>query len=102
MMFYNKHIFFCTNLKKNGNGCGDIASDEAFNFARISLRALDTHNQNKIGISKAGCLGRCTNAPVCVIYPEGVWYTYVNQQDIEEIIKSHLLNNKTVERLRIG
>lgn len=36
-----------------------------------------------------------------VIYPEGVWYRYVDQQDIDEIIDSHLLHDRHVERLKI-
>jgi (2Fe-2S) ferredoxin len=36
-----------------------------------------------------------------VIYPEGVWYTFVDQQDVDEIIDSHLVGGKVVERLKI-
>lgn len=100
-MFYNKHIFFCTNQKKNGNGCGNISNEEDFYFARTYLRSMDASNQLRIGVSKAECLGRCANAPICVIYPEGIWYTYVDQQDIQDIIKYHLLNNEIVDRLRV-
>jgi (2Fe-2S) ferredoxin len=37
-----------------------------------------------------------------VVYPEGVWYTYVDRDDIDEIIDSHLVNGRVVERLRLG
>jgi (2Fe-2S) ferredoxin len=36
-----------------------------------------------------------------VIYPEGIWYSYKNLDDINEILESHLINNKVVERLKI-
>jgi len=36
-----------------------------------------------------------------VVYPEGVWYTYVDQSDIDEIIEEHLQNGRIVERLRM-
>jgi (2Fe-2S) ferredoxin len=36
-----------------------------------------------------------------VIYPEAVWYTYVDQEDIDEIIEQHLVQGKIVERLKI-
>jgi (2Fe-2S) ferredoxin len=36
---------------------------------------------------------------VAVVYPEAVWYTFVDAQDIEEIVESHLKNGKVVERL---
>ena len=52
-------------------------------------------------VNQAGCLDRCEEGPVCVIYPEGTWYTYVDESDIDEIIESHLLNGVPVERLKI-
>jgi uncharacterized integral membrane protein (TIGR00701 family) len=52
-----------------------------------------------IRVNKAGCLDRCAGGPVAVVYPEAVWYTYVDQSDIDEIVDSHLKNGKVVERL---
>jgi (2Fe-2S) ferredoxin len=59
------------------------------------------NGQGKIRINKSGCLDRCEEGPVMVIYPEAVWYTYVDQQDVDEIIDSHLLSGQVVERLKI-
>jgi len=50
-------------------------------------------------VNKAGCLDRCAAGPVCVVYPEGVWYTYVDDHDIDEIVDSHLKDGVVVERL---
>ena len=36
-----------------------------------------------------------------VVYPEGVWYTFVDVDDIEEIIRSHLIAGRPVERLQL-
>ncbi|HHJ20247.1 MAG TPA: (2Fe-2S) ferredoxin domain-containing protein, partial [Gammaproteobacteria bacterium] len=44
---------------------------------------------------------RCSEGPVVVVYPEAVWYTYVDHEDIDEIIDEHLLNGRVVERLKI-
>jgi (2Fe-2S) ferredoxin len=55
----------------------------------------------KIRINKAGCLDRCEEGPVLVVYPEGIWYTYIDQEDIDEIVDSHLIAGKPVERLKI-
>jgi (2Fe-2S) ferredoxin len=44
-------------------------------------------------------LNRCELGPVLVIYPEGTWYTWVDQADVDEIIDSHLVQGKPVERL---
>ena len=53
----------------------------------------------KVRVNKAGCLDRCAGGPIAVVYPEAVWYTYVDEQDIDEIVESHLKNGKVVERL---
>ncbi|MEG1203208.1 MAG: (2Fe-2S) ferredoxin domain-containing protein, partial [Comamonas sp.] len=42
---------------------------------------------------------RCAGGPIMAIYPEGVWYTYIDNEDIDEIIESHLKNGQVVERL---
>ncbi|TRY21597.1 ferredoxin, partial [Geobacillus sp. LEMMJ02] len=55
----------------------------------------------KVRINKAGCLDRCEEGPVMVVYPEGTWYTYVDQADIDEIVESHLRDGKVVDRLKI-
>jgi (2Fe-2S) ferredoxin len=55
----------------------------------------------KIRINKAGCLDRCEEGPVLVVYPEGIWYTYIDEEDIDEIVDSHLIAGKPVERLKI-
>jgi (2Fe-2S) ferredoxin len=44
-------------------------------------------------------MDRCAGGPVAVVYPEAVWYTYVDQHDIDEIVDSHLIGGKVVERL---
>jgi len=54
-----------------------------------------------VRINKAGCLERCEEGPVIVVYPEGIWYTYLDESDIDEIVESHLKNGQIVERLRL-
>jgi len=57
--------------------------------------------QGKVRVNKAGCLDRCEEGPVCVVYPEGIWYTYIDEEDVDEIIDSHIINGKLVDRLKI-
>ena len=52
-------------------------------------------------INKAGCLGRCDDGPVLVVYPDNVWYTFVDEEDIDDIIDNHLVHGRIVERLRL-
>jgi len=75
--------------------------ESAFNYTRDYLKKHQLWGQGKLRASKSLCLGRCENAPVCVVYPEGVWYSYVDLADIEEIIQQHLLNNIVVTRLQL-
>ncbi len=44
----------------------------------------------RIRINHAGCLNVCEHGPVMVVYPEGVWYRYETQTDVEEILRSHI------------
>ena len=53
----------------------------------------------QVRVNKAGCMNRCAGGPVAVVYPEGVWYSYVDRSDIDEIIDSHLLRGEVVTRL---
>ncbi len=55
-----------------------------------------------VRVNQAGCLDRCAGGPVLVVYPEAVWYTYVDKSDIDEIVQSHLQQGQVVERLRLA
>jgi (2Fe-2S) ferredoxin len=70
-------------------------------YAKQRCKALGIHQPGNVRINNAGCLNRCAEGPVIVVYPEEVWYTYVDRDDIDEIIEEHLLNGRVVERLRI-
>ena len=52
-------------------------------------------------VNKAGCLDRCAAGPVAVVYPEGVWYSFVDASDVDEIVESHLKKGEIVERLLV-
>ena len=70
-------------------------------YAKKRVKELNLNGEGKVRINKAGCLDRCELGPVIVVYPEEVWYTYVDKEDIDEIIDEHLVNGRVVERLRI-
>ena len=63
------------------------------------VKAAGLAGPGGVRVNKSGCLDRCAGGPVAVVYPEAVWYTYVDQQDIDEIVESHLKNGQVVERL---
>ena len=70
-------------------------------YAKNRVKALGLAGKGKVRVNKAGCLDRCDEGPVIVVYPEEVWYTYVDKADIDEIIEEHLKHGRVVERLRI-
>lgn len=103
MGYFDKHVFFCTNQREDGGDCcNNHGAQKARDYVKNKVKALgiSTH-QNKIRINSAGCLDRCDEGPVLVVYPEGVWYTFVDESDLDEIIESHLKNGIVVERLKI-
>jgi (2Fe-2S) ferredoxin len=102
MSYYQRHVFFCLNQRADGRPCcGDHHAADMQAHAKARLKALDCNGRGKVRINKAGCLDRCDDGPCVVVYPEGVWYTYVDEKDIDEIVDSHLAGGKVVERLRI-
>ena len=80
-----------------------------FSFASISAAAAKPVAQSRAHSRRLtvarrwskppGCLDRCAGGPVAVVYPEAVWYSYVDASDIDEIVESHLKNGQVVERL---
>jgi len=72
-----------------------------FDYAKNRVKELGLSGPGKVRINKAGCLDRCADGPVLVVYPEGVWYTLVDAEDVEEVIQSHLIQGRPVERLKL-
>ncbi|MCW5602207.1 NAD(P)H-dependent oxidoreductase subunit E [Nitrosomonas sp.] len=102
MAYYQKHVFFCINQRENGEACCNDHNAQAMrDYAKERIKALNMSGKGKIRINNAGCLDRCSEGPVIVIYPDDIWYTYVDQEDIDEIIDEHLINGRPVDRLKI-
>jgi (2Fe-2S) ferredoxin len=98
--YYERHIFFCLNERKGGEECcSQHRAQEAFDRCKSQAKAAGLLGAGKVRVNKAGCLDRCAGGPIAVVYPEAVWYTYVDEQDIDEIVESHLKNGVVVERL---
>ena len=98
--YYKRHIFFCLNERKTGEECcATHNAQAAFDRCKSQIKAAGLSAPGQVRVNKAGCLDRCAAGPVAVVYPEGVWYSYVDHDDIDEIVESHLKNGKVVERL---
>ena len=102
MSYFDKHVFFCTNQRKDGGCCNNHGAEKAREYMKKKVKELDiSTRKNKIRINAAGCMDRCDDGPVIVVYPEGIWYTYVDNNDLDEIIEEHLKNGRVVKRLKI-
>ena len=102
MSYYQHHLFFCTNRREDGSQCCDQYGGRAMrDYMKKRCKELGLTGPGKARINTAGCMDRCDQGPVIAVYPEAVWYTYVDRADIDEIIEQHLQNGRVVERLRI-
>lgn len=98
--YFARHIFFCLNERTNGEACcAHQGAQAAFDHCKAKVKAEGLAGPGNVRVNKAGCLDRCAGGPVAVVYPEAVWYTYVDASDIDEIVESHLKNGQVVERL---
>src|SRR5512146_2639512 len=102
MARFEKHIFICTNQRPTDHprgSCDPSGGGEMHSVfkAKLAQRRLKA----EVRANKAGCLDQCEHGPTVVVYPEGVWYGGVKVSDIDEIIESHIIGNKPVERLVI-
>lgn len=102
MSYFKHHVFFCSNQRGPGETCcNNHGADALRNYAKDRVKALKLNKPGQVRINNAGCLERCDQGPVLVIYPEAVWYTYVDKEDIDEIVEQHLVQGKIVERLKV-
>jgi (2Fe-2S) ferredoxin len=102
MAYYERHIFFCLNQRVNGEAsCADHAAKAGFDHCKARVAAAGRNGKGGVRVNKAGCLDRCAGGPVAVVYPEGTWYTFVDQGDIDEIVDRHLIGGEVVERLEL-
>lgn len=104
MSYYERHVFFCCNRRdaSDPRGCCNAkGASDMRDYAKQRVKELKLAGAGKVRINQAGCLDRCEQGPCAVVYPDAVWYTYVDRGDIDEIIEEHLRHGRIVERLRI-
>jgi (2Fe-2S) ferredoxin len=102
MSYYKHHVFFCLNQREGGKACcADHNASKLQEYAKARVKALGIAGPGACRINKAGCLDRCEEGPVLVVYPQETWYTFVDEHDIDEIIQEHLIAGREVARLKL-
>lgn len=102
MARFEKHIFICQNKREEGHPRGSCAAKGSTEVTELFKKRLKELGLNsKVRANSSGCLDACQFGATIVIYPEQIWYGNVTKDDVEEIIQSHIINNRPVERLLI-
>lgn len=95
---FRYHVYACDQQKPEGAPCcsarGSARTIDALR-RELSLRGL----ADEVLVTACGSLGLCERGPNLVVYPEGVWYSGVAAEDVPEIVRSHFLEGRPVERL---
>jgi len=92
MKYYRSHVLFCSGSNCTIKGCQDLKIHLTASLAKHGL-------QSEVKIVETGCLGWCEQGPSVLIYPEGVMYSRLRAQDIDEVAEEHLLKGRLVRRL---
>ena len=98
--YYDIHVFCCVNERLADHPRGSCGARGSISLqAYMKARAKQMKLEARIRINRSGCLDRCELGPAMVIYPEGVWYSYSTQTDVDEILDSHIAKGERVFRL---
>lgn len=100
-LYFQNHVFCCTNRREAGHKRGCCAEKDADALRDYMKERVKGLGIRKTRINSSGCLDRCELGPCMVIYPEGVWYSCKNKEDVDEVIREHLQQGRIVERLRL-
>lgn len=94
---YKRHILLCGGPKC----CREEEGDRVWTYLkdRLSELGLSTKETASVFRTRTTCLRVCCDGPIALVYPEGTWYRHVDQEALEKIIQSHLLEGKPVEEL---
>ena len=102
MANFDRHVFVCTNHREPGSSrqsCTLNGKSEL--HVMLKQKAEAAGLKGRVRVNKAGCLDQCEHGPTVVVYPEQVWYGFVKVEDVDAIVREHLVGGRVVERLRL-
>ena len=89
---YRTHVLVC-----GGTGC--TSSGSARIRERLEKEIEANGLSDEVCVVKTGCFGLCALGPIMIVYPEGTFYSMVQEEDIPEIVTEHLLKGNVVKHL---
>ena len=89
---FRSHIMVC-----GGTGCTSSGSQKIIEAFNREIAAAGINEEVKV--IKTGCFGLCALGPIVVVYPEGIFYSMVEEKDVKEIVEEHLVKGRPVTRL---
>ena len=101
--YFEAHVFCCTNERPAEHprgSCKARGGEELREYMKAQAKARGLND--RVRINSSGCLDRCELGPCVVIYPDGIWYAYKNEADVDEILDRHIIGGEVVERLVIA
>lgn len=99
---FERHIFICCNQRPLDHPRGSCDPDADDGLQKAFKRALAERGlSRRVRANKSGCLDQCEHGPTVVVYPDIVWYGFVTESDINEIIDAHIIGGTPVQRLRL-
>lgn len=98
---FQHHIFICQNTREAGHPRGCCNPGGNSRLIKLFKEALKKHGlDGGVRANKSGCLDHCEHGPNVVIYPDAIWYGWVKDEDVEEIVAA-LAEDRVVERLAL-
>lgn len=89
MEYYRSQVLICT-----GTGCSSSNSPAIIKRFEECIRNAGL--ENEIKVVRTGCFGLCENGPICIVYPEGAFYSHIKVDDVERIVSEHLVKGRVV------
>jgi (2Fe-2S) ferredoxin len=100
---FERHLFICCNRRESDHPRGSCDPDGDDGLQKAFKKALAERGLNRrVRANKSGCLDQCEHGPTVVVYPDTVWYGFVTEADVAEIIDSHIVGGTPVARLQLA